>query len=787
MMRSFRASRRGANNMGYALIVALIATAGLLAVTMTGESVRTLLFAVGDKLSNGATNTAGAAPGSGGQAADTTPDVFAFTPLGAAPLDEDVVSDIIPILGFTSPAAIAVSGDPTARYRLCADDACAAAPPFTADPGLIQPGQYAQLLLRSPVAGGTQTVATLTIDGVSGAWTVDTQVLDTEPDPFDFQTANDVAPDSDQPSEILQITGIDAPAPVSITGDASAAFRTCADPDCSADPAFDSAPATIDPGHYLQLRLHSAPDAGVQAVATVDVGGITDEWTVISGQPDLYPDYMYFPQVDNAALETTIDSAILQVLGINMPAAVSVTGAQNSQYRICADSICSDEPAFVSTPGTIQPEAYIQLRTVSSSSQGDWRTVSLIIGDGNFDWQVMTSYPDSTPDGLSFADVTNAPRSQQPGPDNDYNGEAYVILSEIKQITGIDGTVTMSTMSWDDFGLDGFRICNDATCSDNPSFTTWASSISNGQYVQLRASSPYYRGASKSLPLEVYGDYGGSYYYWNISTEPYSTTIAFDDTANPKTGLNINGSSPGPCYNLTVRNTGSVATSSLASSVYGAFQKGSCTDTCSGGALQPGATCSIGFQPLADYNRSYTGSISVSPTDPNTAGGINKNLAGTATGLACDNPIPGCPAATQTSCGGFIANTASVSVPHMICEGSMVYGTATVTGASYIYQSQIYGNATVSGNAYLNSNIQVYGNASIRDNAYTFINVQIYGNAQVYDSADVMFTSRIYDSAKVYGNAYVNNGNVFGTAELFGNAYLNGGSRSSGTCSSGSC
>lgn len=99
---------------------------------------------------------------------------------------------------------------------------------------------------------------------------------------------------------------------------------------------------------------------------------------------------------------------------------------------------------------------------------------------------------------------------------------------------------------------------------------------------------------------------------------PTPSAAALADTAITTSGSGINitgGTSPGACRDFTVENSSGSATTgplnweiTLGSSN---FQAGSCTDTCTGNMLGPGATCSFGVQPIASANGSYTGEVTL--------------------------------------------------------------------------------------------------------------------------------------------------------------------------------
>jgi hypothetical protein len=115
---------------------------------------------------------------------------------------------------------------------------------------------------------------------------------DTTPDSFSFTDQTNVTLGATTDSDKVQILGIDTATAVSISGDASALYRVCNDSSCTGNPAFGSSPTTITSGKYLQLRLTASGSNSTAVSATIDVGGITDNWsvtTVAGGGGDVTP------------------------------------------------------------------------------------------------------------------------------------------------------------------------------------------------------------------------------------------------------------------------------------------------------------------------------------------------------------------------------------------------------------------------------------------------------------------------------------------------------------------
>ena len=106
--------------------------------------------------------------------------------------------------------------------------------------------------------------------------------------------------------------------------------------------------------------------------------------------------------------------------------------------------------------------------------------------------------PDTTPDAFAFAALTG-------------QGTATQIQSNIVAITGHDGV----TATVGGGGSPEFRICADAACATVASaYGTAGRAVANGQYVQLRLTSPASSNTAVTATLAAGGTSGG----WTVTT-----------------------------------------------------------------------------------------------------------------------------------------------------------------------------------------------------------------------------------------------------------------------------
>ena len=105
-----------------------------------------------------------------------------------------------------------------------------------------------------------------------GSEWVCTVVPDTTPDAFSFTDETDVALSTIITSNSININGINTSTPVSVSGDGS--------PEIRINGGSWATSGSITDGQSLEVRLTSSGSNSTAHTATVDVGGVTDVWSV---------------------------------------------------------------------------------------------------------------------------------------------------------------------------------------------------------------------------------------------------------------------------------------------------------------------------------------------------------------------------------------------------------------------------------------------------------------------------------------------------------------------------
>lgn len=196
--------------------------------------------------------------------------------------------------------------------------------------------------------------------------------LDQEPDAFDFTDVTAQAFNTLITSDSVNITGINAATPVTISGDGSPQFRI--------NGGAWGTTGNITNGQSLELRLTSANADTTMRSATVDVGGVTNQWDVTT--QDKTPAGLTFTDVTGQALNTVITSNSATITGITGSVAVSVSGDGSPEVRINGGSWVGS--------GTITNGQSLEVRLTSSGSNSTMRSATVTVGSGSDQWDVTT-------------------------------------------------------------------------------------------------------------------------------------------------------------------------------------------------------------------------------------------------------------------------------------------------------------------------------------------------------------------------------------------------------------
>ena len=467
------------------------------------------------------------------------PDPFEFPDNVGVQPGVVVDSEILRITGLWTIAQVTTNSGTAGAFRVCADANCSDDPPFTTTPTTITHDQYVQLRVTSSSAFEGTVTATVVINGMSDAWTVRTLsdgcvgapapgtvchggsvFAGYSPDgnvkmyttPTDAPTSRFASPETVDHGFSNWTTGKANTAGLAAIGGHDAAIACASLEAHGHDDWYLPAPYELSVlrvngvaigGFDLapETRYWSSAEAG-QSGANGAYFHRMDGYTGVEtkGTPlkmrcvrrDMNSSEFSFTNQSGLTPNTTVTSNVVEMTGVGGSAAVSIHGdsvgstSGPGAYRICPDAGCTGSPGFLNTPSTISDGEFLQLRLTSSNVFATDASMTIGVSSLVTTWTLTTATQDLTPSTISFP------------------GQVVVDLSApvdsaIVAVTSITGLVPVSVT-----GAGTYRICGDATCSGTPPpFGVAASTITNGQYVQLHATSSGAYGTSVTTTLTI--------------------------------------------------------------------------------------------------------------------------------------------------------------------------------------------------------------------------------------------------------------------------------------------
>lgn len=217
---------------------------------------------------------------------------------------------------------------------------------------------------------------------------------DTVPDPFPFTTQTGLEPGLIATSNTVTITGIDAPAAISVSNGDLYSIG-CVAP-------FTTVAGTITNGQTVCVRTDASQADLTAKSAFLIIGGVVSQFTLVSG--DATPDQFTFVDQTDVATSTEITSAPITLTGLTTRTDVAISGGT---YAVgCTGT-------FTSQIRTVDPGAQICVRHTSSASPGGTVNTLLQVGINTIiqDTFSSTTTGDITPDPFTFTDQTDVAKS----------------------------------------------------------------------------------------------------------------------------------------------------------------------------------------------------------------------------------------------------------------------------------------------------------------------------------------------------------------------------------------
>jgi hypothetical protein len=191
----------------------------------------------------------------------------------------------------------------------------------------------------------------------------------------------------------VQITGLSAPAPITITGGTYSVNGG----------AFTAAAGTIPNNATLQLNTTTAAAPSTPVTVTVTINGVVGTWVVTTGAPSGRPDPYMIVARTNQPFNALVISDVLTPTGFNIP--IQVTIAAPGEISV-------NNGPFTAGPSTLNPGQTVRFRLRSATVGNTAVSAQVAIGGVGGTYSVTTEPPDSIPDQCSFAPLSNLPPGQ---------------------------------------------------------------------------------------------------------------------------------------------------------------------------------------------------------------------------------------------------------------------------------------------------------------------------------------------------------------------------------------
>ncbi|WP_293368805.1 S8 family serine peptidase [Nevskia sp.] len=189
---------------------------------------------------------------------DTTPDPFSFAAVTGAAPGSTQTSAAITVAGINQPTAISIGTGGSYSINSGA---------FTSAAGTVMSGQTVTVQQTASSAFATASTVSLSIGGVSSAFSVTTRAGDAQANAFAFVDVIDAEPATPTASNAIVIGGIEVPVAISITGGEYSINNA----------AFTSATGTVSAGNSVVVRVTSSATELTAVSTTLSIGSGADQ------------------------------------------------------------------------------------------------------------------------------------------------------------------------------------------------------------------------------------------------------------------------------------------------------------------------------------------------------------------------------------------------------------------------------------------------------------------------------------------------------------------------------
>jgi len=307
----------------------------------------------------------GGGGGGRGGMTDTTPSQFSFVDQADVALNTLINANNIAITGINAATSISISGG---EYAINGGA-------YKASSSTVNNNDSVQVRQTSSANFSTASNVALNVGGVSDTFTVTTladttPVVDTTPNNFSFVDQADVALNTLINANNIAITGINAATSISISGGEYAINGG----------AYRASSSTVNNNDSVQVRQISSANFSTASNAALNVGGVSDTFTVTTLAVDTTPNAFSFTDQVNVAVNTLISSSAITVSGINSAANISIV---DGLYAINGGT-------FTSNTGSVNNGDSVVVQITSSANEATLSNASLTIDSISDTFSVLT-------------------------------------------------------------------------------------------------------------------------------------------------------------------------------------------------------------------------------------------------------------------------------------------------------------------------------------------------------------------------------------------------------------
>ncbi len=295
---------------------------------------------------------------------DSTPDAFSFVDQNSVAINTLVESNSVTVSGINVASPVTVDGG---EYSINGGA-------FTAVSGNVNNADSVRVRLISSANYSSLTQATLNIGGVSDSFDVTTKAdaSDSTPDAFSFIDQNGVAISTLVESNSIIVSGINVASPISVGGGEYSVNGG----------AYTAVSGSVNNGDSVTVRLTASANYNTSSQATLNIGGVSDEFSVTTEDTplDSIPDAFSFVDQNDVELSSVHISNNIIVSGINTSSPISIAGAD---YAI-------NGGAYTAVSGLVVNGDSVNVRLSASADYSTTNNATLTIGGVTDTFSVTT-------------------------------------------------------------------------------------------------------------------------------------------------------------------------------------------------------------------------------------------------------------------------------------------------------------------------------------------------------------------------------------------------------------